>query len=74
MGEVEASLAGPKRPQDRVALQNVASAFNEFLGLQLHPSSTEEGRLLSEGGGGTAVGANAPSARSTTSTTARPTA
>lgn len=51
MGEVEASLAGPKRPQDRVALQNVASAFNEFLGLQLHPSSTEEGRLLSEGGG-----------------------
>ena len=59
MGEVEASLAGPKRPQDRVALQNVASAFNEFLGLQLHPSSTEEGRLLSEGGGGTAVGANA---------------
>lgn len=74
MGEVEASLAGPKRPQDRVALQNVASAFNEFLGLQPHPSSTEEGRLLSEGGGGTAVGANAPSARSTTSTTARPTA
>ncbi|MCO3660821.1 aconitate hydratase [Pseudomonas aeruginosa] len=28
MGEVEASLAGPKRPQDRVALQNVASVLS----------------------------------------------
>lgn len=27
MGEVEASLAGPKRPQDRVALSNVPKAF-----------------------------------------------
>ncbi len=53
--------AWPDRSARRTAwpLQNVASAFNEFLGLQLHPSSTEEGRLLSEGGGGTAVGANA---------------
>jgi aconitate hydratase len=55
MGTVEASLAGPKRPQDRVALPNVSQAFDDFLGLQIKPASTEEGRLLSEGGGGTAI-------------------
>src|SRR5690606_39691708 len=53
---VEACLAGPKRPQDRVALPLVSKAFDDFLGLQLKPSSKEEGRLLNEGGGGTAVG------------------
>ncbi|MBK5415317.1 aconitate hydratase AcnA [Pseudomonas sp. TH31] len=56
MGSVEASLAGPKRPQDRVSLPNVAQAFSDFLGLQLKPTSKEEGRLESEGGGGVAVG------------------
>ena len=56
MGSVEASLAGPKRPQDRVSLPNVAQAFSDFLGLQVKPTSKEEGRLESEGGGGVAVG------------------
>ncbi|OWP48342.1 aconitate hydratase AcnA [Pseudomonas nitroreducens] len=56
MGDVEASLAGPKRPQDRVALGQVSQAFDDFLGLQIKPAATEEGRLLSEGGGGAAVG------------------
>ncbi|WP_347905103.1 aconitate hydratase AcnA [Pseudomonas purpurea] len=59
MGSVEASLAGPKRPQDRVSLPNVAQAFTDFLGLQVkptRPTSKEEGRLESEGGGGVAVG------------------
>jgi aconitate hydratase len=56
MGEVEASLAGPKRPQDRVALSKVSSTFDDFIGLQLKPTSKEEGRLESEGGGGVAVG------------------
>ena len=56
MGSVEASLAGPKRPQDRVSLGQVSQAFDDFVGLQLKPSAKEEGRLLSEGGGGTAVG------------------
>ncbi|NBA96208.1 aconitate hydratase AcnA [Pseudomonas sp. R5(2019)] len=56
LGEVEASLAGPKRPQDRVALSKVSQAFNDFIGLQLKPSSKDEGRLESEGGGGVAVG------------------
>nr|WP_064495533.1 aconitate hydratase AcnA [Pseudomonas chengduensis] len=55
MGSVEASLAGPKRPQDRVSLSQVSQAFDDFVGLQLKPTAKEEGRLLSEGGGGTAV-------------------
>jgi len=56
MGSVVASLAGPKRPQDRVALPDVSQAFSDFLGLALKPSKHEEGRLESEGGGGVAVG------------------
>ena len=56
MSTVVASLAGPKRPQDRVALPDVGQAFDDFLGLQLKPSKHEEGRLESEGGGGVAVG------------------
>ena len=57
MGTVEASLAGPKRPQDRVALPNVGQAFDDFLSLQFKPATKkEEGRLESEGGGGVAVG------------------
>lgn len=56
MGSVESSLAGPKRPQDRVPLPGVAQAFEDFLGLQVKPAKVEEGRLESEGGGGVAVG------------------
>ena len=56
MNEVEASLAGPKRPQDRVALKDMASAFNKVMeedGKAL--PTTEKGKLASEGGQ-TAVG------------------
>ncbi|WP_223508505.1 MULTISPECIES: aconitate hydratase AcnA [unclassified Pseudomonas] len=56
MGSVEACLAGPKRPQDRVTLPNVAQAFSDFTDLQFKPTSKEVGRLESEGGGGVAVG------------------
>ncbi|MEX6502770.1 aconitate hydratase AcnA [Pseudomonas zhanjiangensis] len=59
MGSVEACLAGPKRPQDRVPLAEVSRSFDEFMGLHLHPAPKEEDRLLSEGGGGAAVGASA---------------
>ncbi len=59
MAGVEASLAGPKRPQDRVALSQVSRAFDEFMGLHLQPAPKEESRLLNEGGGGAAVGASA---------------
>jgi aconitate hydratase len=56
MDEVEASLAGPKRPQDRVALRDVPTAFSRFMeddGKSF--PSTEKGKWMSEGGQ-TAVG------------------
>lgn len=56
MHEVQASLAGPKRPQDRVALPDVSQAFDGFVELQPKPPAKEVGRLESEGGGGVAVG------------------
>jgi aconitate hydratase len=59
MSTVESSLAGPKRPQDRVPLSQVHSAFNQFMDLQIKPAAKEEGRMLSEGGGGAAVGSDA---------------
>ncbi|MDI5986276.1 aconitate hydratase AcnA [Halomonas sp. M4R5S39] len=57
MDEVEASLAGPKRPQDRVALKDMPQAFARVMGDEgKQPSSaTENGKLMSEGGQ-TAVG------------------
>ncbi|MBD2797064.1 aconitate hydratase AcnA [Xenorhabdus sp. 18] len=36
MSTVEASLAGPKRPQDRVALGNVPQAFQSAIELDIH--------------------------------------
>ncbi|MBZ0330204.1 aconitate hydratase AcnA [Halomonas sp. ANAO-440] len=58
MSEVEASLAGPKRPQDRVALKDMKATFEKLMeegdqGKQ--PHSEEKGKLFSEGGQ-TAVG------------------
>ncbi|MCE0733457.1 aconitate hydratase AcnA [Halomonas sp. G15] len=56
MTEVEASLAGPKRPQDRVALKDMKSAFSKVMEDDGKPlSTTEKGKLMSEGGQ-TAVG------------------
>src|SRR3990167_822266 len=60
MGSVEACLAGPKRPQDRVALPQVKQAFDDFFGLQLKPAAKDDARLLNEGGGGTAIGSDEP--------------
>ncbi|WP_028693824.1 aconitate hydratase AcnA [Pseudomonas cremoricolorata] len=56
MNEVGASLAGPKRPQDRVALEDVSKTFDGFMELQPKAAGKEVGRLESEGGGGVAVG------------------
>ncbi|WP_444999832.1 aconitate hydratase AcnA [Halomonas mongoliensis] len=60
MGEVEASLAGPKRPQDRVALGDMRTAFEKVMEEDGKPLSSiertvEKGKLMSEGGQ-TAVG------------------
>lgn len=54
MGEVEASLAGPKRPQDRVALKNMKASF-ELLMETAEGTGSREANLESEGGQ-TAVG------------------
>ncbi|NDY94596.1 aconitate hydratase AcnA [Wenzhouxiangella limi] len=63
MGEVVPSLAGPKRPQDRVLLSN---AKNDFLAAKAKMTaerdaahSQEEARFAGEGGS-TAVGARLP--------------
>jgi aconitate hydratase len=56
MGEVEASLAGPKRPQDRVALTNMKASFELLMETAEGPAESREAKLESEGGG-TAVGA-----------------
>ncbi len=55
MGDVEASLAGPKRPQDRVALKNMKASFELLMETAEGPSESREGKLESEGGQ-TAVG------------------
>jgi aconitate hydratase len=58
LSEVVPSLAGPKRPQDRVPLTGVRAAFLDVLSQSLGPKSTEEAKLESEGGGHTAVGSD----------------
>ncbi|ROT99767.1 aconitate hydratase AcnA [Marinobacter sp. R17] len=52
MGDVEASLAGPKRPQDRVALTNMKSTFELLMNTSdtTNNGGTEDGKLQSEGG------------------------
>ncbi len=40
LGTVEPSMAGPKRPQDRVALRNAKTAFNEALTADLERAGT----------------------------------
>lgn len=59
MGTVEASLAGPKRPQDRVLLSDVPKTFNALMELTLKPAKEAKERLENEGGGGTAMEAKA---------------
>ncbi|GHC28642.1 aconitate hydratase A [Kushneria pakistanensis] len=51
MDTVEASLAGPKRPQDRVALTDMSNTFEKLLADQAKDApAKEEGRWQSEGG------------------------
>ncbi len=70
LGDVEPNIAGPHRPQDRVALGNVKASFNEALakwqsargGNGATALAIEE--LEGEGGGGTAVAARPETALS----------
>ncbi|MGH7424687.1 MAG: aconitase family protein, partial [Candidatus Methylomirabilales bacterium] len=52
LSEIEPSLAGPKRPQDRVPLRGVWGSFLSAFGdrLSLRARETELGRFLTEGG------------------------
>jgi len=61
MGEVVPSLAGPKRPQDRIALTDAKRSFIETCSDMTEGRDTNDvDRLADEGGGGTAVGAVTP--------------
>ena len=65
LSTVEPSLAGPKRPQDRVRLGAMRENFAQALKLMTEgePTQTEvksEQRLESEGGGGVGIGAEDP--------------
>ncbi|MET0549695.1 MAG: aconitate hydratase AcnA, partial [Xanthomonas sp.] len=68
MGQVKPSLAGPKRPQDRVLLEDMQRNFRDSLvpfaeaRNKRHSDLKQEDRLKNEGGGGTAVGAKASQA------------
>ncbi|MCI2246395.1 aconitate hydratase AcnA [Xanthomonas sp. PPL568] len=69
MGDVKPSLAGPKRPQDRVLLEDMQRNFRDSLvpfadaRAKRRSDATQEDRLKNEGGGGTAVGAQAAHAQ-----------
>ncbi|RUL87550.1 aconitate hydratase [Tautonia sociabilis] len=78
LSTVEPSLAGPKRPQDRVTLAAVKAGFSEVLAQMIKDSPTAlaaaakagrkapeigtEDRLETEGGGGVAPGSEDPDA------------
>lgn len=55
MNIVEASVAGPKRPQDRVVLPDIPKTFSALMELDLKPAKIEKERLVNEGGAGTAI-------------------
>ncbi len=51
LGDVMPSIAGPKRPQDRILLADAAKQFIAMMGPQLDAEPVgEEGKLLSEAG------------------------
>ena len=60
LDDVEPSLAGPKRPQDRIALSNAKHKFIEVCAeMTKKRDGNDEGRFADEGGG-TAVGHDTP--------------
>jgi len=55
MGDVVPSIAGPKRPQDRIALSQAKAAFTDLLNTELNAAdaviaSDDDSRFLDEGG------------------------
>jgi aconitate hydratase len=68
LSTVEASLAGPKRPQDRIPLRESGEAFKQALKAMLSdtrdrkPKQETVGRWEGEGGGSSAAAVETPSA------------
>ncbi|GLQ51417.1 aconitate hydratase AcnA [Dyella flava] len=58
LADVKPSMAGPKRPQDRVLLGDVKKSFEDSLGALTANRNTAEARFANEGGG-TAIGNDA---------------
>ncbi len=56
MGDVEASLAGPKRPQDRVALSQLATTFEKLMEDEGKSAKDSRNDKMGSEGGQTAVG------------------
>ncbi|MDO6710532.1 aconitate hydratase AcnA [Aliiglaciecola sp. 2_MG-2023] len=56
LSSIVPSIAGPKRPQDRIALNDAASSFKKWVSdqsdLKIAPKDTIEGRYENEGGQG----------------------
>ena len=70
MSTVQPSLAGPKRPQDRVLLKDMATLYQKEVGKfvdEREAKSGEVARLESEGGGGVAVGSDTKPGEATVS-------
>ncbi|HVS20148.1 MAG TPA: aconitate hydratase AcnA [Planctomycetota bacterium] len=69
LATVEPSLAGPKRPQDRLGLSGVAPSFATLLEATLaglatrEPSKVSVGRMVAEGGGQPGVAVAEPDSR-----------
>ena len=59
LGTVEPSLAGPKRPQDRVSLKRAKSSFQEALGPML-AAAKKSAPATAASGGGVAIAAPPP--------------
>ncbi len=57
MSEVRASIAGPKRPQDKVLLEDSRAAFASFMQGSADVTQKQAVTLLEEGGGGAGVDA-----------------
>ena len=60
MSTVQASLAGPKRPQDRVLLADIPKTFQSLMELNLKPAPEAKEQLENEGGGTAVDAQNAP--------------
>ena len=60
MGAVEPSLAGPKRPQDRIALKNAQVSFNSSLDAFLSEREAGSRARMASQGGAAAVAVEAP--------------